>query len=1113
MAKMGIALAGAALGAWIGGPMGARIGFMIGTAAGNLLFPEKGPKPQKADTSVQASSYGTPISILSGTDRTAGTLIYVRNNEIDARKTKVSGGKGAAMGGASTTTYTYDATFAVLIGKGPIDGVRRIWADTKLIYDKSAETLNDSITNGTAYHAQVDDGRIIVYLGTEDQLPDPTQEAEHGVGEVPAYRGLAYVMFHQLELANFANRIPNITIEYVKDGDIALLLRHIGDTGSNESAFDQCNIDPYGPFYWNKSVVCVDLTTGDRLVSVSPEDQVHNLVMDDPLSPLVPVEFFIGTVCPGPDGFVYIPGSAGINTGGGDIQGYKFRRETMTLVAVAQGITLFPCQYMTLRFFVASSYWFGFNISGDLINIDPATMIAEIAVDSAETSGADESDMADVTPLGTYWWTSGNDTTTSLLCNSEGDVFDLSSTFTNGSLHNIFYYADEDVILCGNGSIIAKVDPITGAVIATCPYNPGTRREPAWRRGPVNGRFITGSASTISIVDIASMTRIQTYDLNDWPTITGSRIAGVYDPFTDSLVYLSTAASNTYQVFLPRVDALDVDRADVITQYSEEVGLTSSQIDVTEVVDTVQGVTVRRQTTGRDALEPIMQSGFVECANIDRKIKFRPKGQSAVLTVDEDDLGASTRDADSGIVQKLTETVEQEVRLPWRVLLRYVNRAAQYDVGAQAASRSRQAVTTQEQMTFDTSEVISDDTAKQIVEKMLFSTWQERTALKFSLPPKYGKLTPMDVITVTRGEISYDVRLTKIDYGPFLQCEGLAQDTVTYLSDSTGAPSNIPQDVLRLIAGSRHFLIDSNAIRDTDDNEGFYIAVSRVTAAGIWRGAQVFKSSDASNFFPFNSYSEDGVFGYASDNLADHHCTTLDTYNTLTVYMTNGLDQLESCTELELYNGANAAALYSAGDWEIIQFMTVVDNGDGSVTLSNLLRGRRGTEAAAAGHNDGDIFVLLSTDTIDRVINDADVGNLRYYKTTSIGGIFDPAGAEAFTNTARALECYAPSHVVGTRDGSNNLTITWVRRDRLGGENDWADAVADVPMSEEDEEYEVDILDAGVVVRTIAITAETAAYSAANQTSDGLTPGDPVDVEVYQLSATNGRGRVTEATV
>jgi hypothetical protein len=92
------------------------------------------------------------------------------------------------------------------------------------------------------------------------------------------------------------------------------------------------------------------------------------------------------------------------------------------------------------------------------------------------------------------------------------------------------------------------------------------------------------------------------------------------------------------------------------------------------------------------------------------------------------------------------------------------------------------------------------------------------------------------------------------------------------------------------------------------------------------------------------------------------------------------------------------------------------------------------------------------------------------------------------------------------------LTVTWVRRTRVGGE--LRDVSGVVPLAETSEAYEVELLNGNTVVRTVTgLTSPTVSYSAANQTADGITPGDPVGVRVYQMSALVGRGIPGSRTV
>jgi hypothetical protein len=163
-------------------------------------------------------------------------------------------------------------------------------------------------------------------------------------------------------------------------------------------------------------------------------------------------------------------------------------------------------------------------------------------------------------------------------------------------------------------------------------------------------------------------------------------------------------------------------------------------------------------------------------------------------------------------------------------------------------------------------------------------------------------------------------------------------------------------------------------------------------------------------------------------------------------------------------------------------------------------------------HAVGDRFVLWNG-AMQRVSQStADLNVARLYKAVSAGQALAAAVSEEFTNTGNALKPYEPVLLGGGRDGSNNLTINWTRRNRTSGE--WRDSV-DVPMTEASESYSVDIYSSGAystVVRTIDTTSPTASYSAADQTSDGLTPGATVYFKVYQLSAIVGRGHAASGS-
>lgn len=193
MATLVLTVAGTA----VGGPVGAAIGAMIGQQVDSRLFAPKGRHgPRLGELSVQTSSYGTPIPRLFGKMRVAGTVIW----STDLQETRsTSGGKGRPK----TTSYSYSASFAVALSARAIRSVRRIWADGKLLRGAGGDFKSE-----TAYR---------LYLGSEDQVADPLIAAAEGESQAPAFRGIAYAMFEDFQLADYGNRIPSLSFEVEAD--------------------------------------------------------------------------------------------------------------------------------------------------------------------------------------------------------------------------------------------------------------------------------------------------------------------------------------------------------------------------------------------------------------------------------------------------------------------------------------------------------------------------------------------------------------------------------------------------------------------------------------------------------------------------------------------------------------------------------------------------------------------------------------------------------------------------------------------------------------------------------------------------------------------------------
>jgi hypothetical protein len=163
----------------------------------------------------------------------------------------------------------------------------------------------------------------------------------------------------------------------------------------------------------------------------------------------------------------------------------------------------------------------------------------------------------------------------------------------------------------------------------------------------------------------------------------------------------------------------------------------------------------------------------------------------------------------------------------------------------------------------------------------------------------------------------------------------------------------------------------------------------------------------------------------------------------------------------------------------------------------------------------GERFVLVDMTKMVRVTQStADIGVAKSYKAVTNGMTLASATAQEFTNEGTGLKPYAPARLGGGRDASNNATLKWRNCGRMS--NEWRSGV-EVPLGETSEAYEVEIFNSSArstVVRTITgLSSPTASYSAVQQTSDGLTPGNPIYFRVYQLSAVVGRGISADGSI
>jgi hypothetical protein len=208
-------------------------------------------------------------------------------------------------------------------------------------------------------------------------------------------------------------------------------------------------------------------------------------------------------------------------------------------------------------------------------------------------------------------------------------------------------------------------------------------------------------------------------------------------------------------------------------------------------------------------------------------------------------------------------------------------------------------------------------------------------------------------------------------------------------------------------------------------------------------------------------------------------------------------DSLSSITDAQLLNLGNAVLI---GD-EVLAFRDAVNSSGVSWDLDTFLRGQRGTDYGVSTHVVNDAFTRLEVGKLVRVaLADDYIGSTIYYKFVTLGQLAADVEPSSFVYAGNAYEPYSVTHLTIVDAGGGSWDLTWVRRTRVGGA--WRDFI-ESPLSEDTEEYTVEVYTGATLNSTTTVTSESATVSASS--------GDTVIV--YQNSATTGPGFPAEIAV
>lgn len=1222
--SIGLGLVGAAVLAPIGMP---ALGFALGSALGGFLFAPDGPVhegPRIGDAEVSSSSLGSPIPESYGVVRTSGNMIWSAGLKETKTTSSVEGGKG---GGAKSVDYSYSASFAVAFGRGPATKVLRIWADEKLIYS-AFKTVNDNRyrfvfrpgTGKQGVHSlveesvnrrlaglpdvnegsgsQVDYNDIDEMIADLDGQSDPRSaiyadllrnrkaEVEAGLDEdavpdyrfTPAYRDLCYIVFNDIPLEDFGNRLPQISAEiawtdpYGEDGAPAAGPKVTDVT--QRSNVTTAPTDGMGVDIKNRRLY---VQSGTKLRKFRSADEAEGSHKDGGTSlrilgvnsfgrtlaadggtlvvvtPTLDVDGYAVADQGQLDGYTpYQPVAGGARFAApikaGDASGYMAfvggGRVGVVSIDKLGGNALYGGYYVNQ---VAGDEYYTSNEGGEGGGGNTSLTANYTVLGDGPMCSGPGGDVFLAADDGSQWALYRLSAKQERIATGQGDsetrvalaVNRLHISILNGkAVSSVFYDSRNERVYV----LLRDLSDNSGRIVKMRPNGNVNWNRKLSKRPPLKGsglQFSDTADGRIAYVNGTDVVEIALGDgaetihegvldaagSNDVQYYLGERRT-LYTWINEQPVAIRLAPPDAGG-YAKRVRVIDI-----IRDVCNRCGLKDSDIDLTAVgnAERLRGYTIARPSTGRAALEPILATSFVEGVETDWVARFGPRTAQPARTIEEADFG--TMSSPNGDVA-YAETRRPEHDLPSEMRLAYIDRNRQYEQGSVVAKRTLDPAPTMYSLQKENVELPivfnSSAEALDIGWKLLSDTWMQRAALKLTLPWRHADLDPTDVVrlNLSDGRKLTD-RLLKSTIGANFSVEVetvRANDPVHETAEFSESPfGSVPAVEIKTPSLSKTFVFDTPYFEDFQSTGGaflrYYLAVGSDSTQ--WSGAQLYRSTDAEEYNRINAATKDVTWGYVEGTLGRPAVLwATDDVNTLTVQLSVDNGDVASITYDQLVAGGNKALILNeeTGEAEIIQFQLVTVNADGSVTLSNLVRGLRGTDYYAGSHGSGEVFILIDDSSyLSESADLSTIGATNYYKAVAAGQLVGAAPETLIGFRGRSLMPYAPASVARTDDGVD-LTVFWKRRTRVGGAwNMTGTGVENVPLSEASESYETYLINPGTPLSdfdptkpaTYAVlktsTTPSVTFNSTELSGAGISLTDHVKVAVYQISDVVGRG-------
>ena len=590
---------------------------------------------------------------------------------------------------------------------------------------------------------------------------------------------------------------------------------------------------------------------------------------------------------------------------------------------------------------------------------------------------------------------------------------------------------------------------------------------------------------------------------------------GTSDQLPDALIEAAEGAApafrhTAYLVFeempldrfgqaLPKLD-IEVTRATpspglrgIVERLAADRGIAVDATGVSTDGD-VTGYLVDRPMSLAAALDPLARLFRLDVSEADGVITVRSRSTASIAEIVEEAMVAG-RDGQGAV------TVERGAArdLAAKTTLAWIDPGRDY---APATSSFRRGVGSGKRETvLEAPMALDDATARRLVTGLAAAAGDGRTAYRWATGPSQIARTPGDVVTLTEGGRSSLAQIGRATWGTEIRFEGHGVSARPDLARGRAGRAALSAVDPTPDAPVVHFLDMAMLTDDEANPHRPWVAAD----ATVWRGVAV-QRDEGAGFAQILDVAQHAQIGALTAALAaGPDDGTLDVTSVVEVTMRRGAFASVAAASLDDAPLNAIAVRNAAGEWEILQFATATLITGNSWELTDLKRGRRGTEHAM-GAALGAPLVVLDDAVVKLPILPEQIGTAYTYRYgPSPLPNDDPAWAEtALTFRGKGLRPWTPIPLSAVEGGGGDITIGWTPRARITTDP------GTVPQR-----YDVRVYDGATVLRSwLGQTGTSVLYAAADAEADngGTAPTD-LDIGVTPNTDAFGDGVEARATI